>query len=241
LTFIENQRYLPGWQGCAEKEALPHFTSKQGDKLALLGTLYFWGIDPAGRKIPLTIEQEASGEERLRGVDDRGEIWDFPFTPSALIQGMQENQLIPSLFTCYLTISLARGVICLGGYYQAEYLPAMQQGLLNGLRRIPRYHGMLEPIGRVSTDGYLSGMHAVMTRISTGRLVPAGSLEIIAGGGLTGADLERVGSLTLREAHLASLSETVSDIADDQLISTEWKAQLAADCYQLLADRIVIK
>ncbi|NTV42935.1 MAG: hypothetical protein HGA63_06505, partial [Syntrophobacteraceae bacterium] len=125
------------------------------------GTLFFWGVDGSGRKIPLIIERDDQGKERLRGLDDRGTIWDFPFSPAALLESMRENRLIPSLFTCYLTVALARGVVCLGGYYQAEYLPAIQRAVLRGLRKIPGYHHMVKPIGSVPTDGYLSGMQTV--------------------------------------------------------------------------------
>jgi hypothetical protein len=204
------------------------------------GTLFFWGVDSAGRKVPLTLERDTDGGERLRGVDDRGEIWDLPFTPSALVEDLIQNRLIPSLFTSYLTVALARGVVCLGGYYQAEYLPAIQEGIVKSLYTIPEYRSMVEPVKGVVTDGYLSGMQAVMTRIGD-HLVPAGPLEIIAGGGLKVADLQKVGSLTLREAHLASLSETVSDISDHLEDLKEWKTQLALDCSTMLNDRIVIK
>jgi hypothetical protein len=205
------------------------------------GTLFFWGVDSSGRKIPLTLERDKQGIERLRGVDDRGETWEFPFTPSALMDGILGNQLIPSLFTCYLTVSLARGVVCLGGYYQTEYLPAIQQGIVSCLHASPEYGPMVELVDGVATAGYLSGMQTVMTRMGDGHLIPAGPLEIIAGGGLTMKDLKSAGTLTVREAHLASLSETVSDLSDRQANSSGWKTQLAADCSLLLDNRVVVK
>jgi len=103
------------------------------------------------------------------------------------------------------------------------------------------YHHMVKPIGSVPTDGYLSGMQTVMSHVGHGRLVPAGPLEIMARGGLTADDLNSMGSLTVKEAHLASLSETVSDIAVDRVEIGEWKTLLASECGQLLAERIVIK
>jgi hypothetical protein len=205
------------------------------------GTLFFWGIDQSGRKIPLNLEKDSEGVERLCGVDDRGDVSTFPFTASGLVDGMRGGRLIPSLFTSYLVVSLARGVVCPGGYYQAEYLPAIQQRLVLCIDRIPEYGPMAEAVKGVTTDSYLSGMQTAMTPIQDGSLVPAGPLEIIAGGGLTSADLEKIRAVTVREAHMASLSETVSDISERQPAMTDWKKQLAEDCDLLLRDRIVIK
>jgi hypothetical protein len=205
------------------------------------GTLFFWGIDGSGRKVPLTLERKLGGDERLTGVDDRGEVWDLPFTPAALLDGLLECRLIPSLFTCYLTVALARGVVCLGGYYQAEYLPAIQQGIVKCLHSLPEYGPVMERVGGVTTEGYLSGMQTVMTPGGEGCLVPAGPLEIVAGGGLTRGDLQRIGALTLREAHLASMSETFTDLAECRDYPSGWRTRLAEDCAALLGGRIVIK
>lgn len=205
------------------------------------GTLFFWGIDSSGRKVPLTLERDSQSGDRLRGVDDRGEIREFPFTPEGLAEGLLGGRLIPSLFTCYLAVSLARGVVCLGGYYQAEYLPAIQHAIVSGLNAMSRYRSMAEFVGGVTTDGYLSGMQTVMTEVGDGRLAPAGLLEIMAGGGLTGRDVHRIGALTVREAHLASLSETLPDIGDGGIDIPLWKSRVASDCHVLLAGRIVRK
>jgi hypothetical protein len=100
---------------------------------------------------------------------------------------------------------------------------------------------MVEPVGAVTTDGYLSGMQTVMTNAGEDRLAPAGLLEILAAGGLTSNDLKRIGAITVGEAHLASLSETVPDIADCQAAFPGWRIHLAADCHALLGDRIIRK
>lgn len=205
------------------------------------GTLFFWGINNAGRRIPLYLETGSSSGDILRGLDDKGKIWEIPYTPASIISALQENRLIPSLFTCYLTISFARGIACAGGYFQAEYLPAMQQGVVTALQKTPGYHDAAHLVAKVPTDSYLSGMLTVMTRIKDGGLIPAGPLEIIAGGRLTGDDFEKMLSISVRNAHLAALFEIVPDAVPREFCQNGWKNRLAADCARLLADKVLVK
>jgi hypothetical protein len=205
------------------------------------GTLFFWGVDDAARKVPLLIETVGTGEERLRGVDDRGNLWDLPFTPRSVIAELRNGKLLPSLFTCYQTVALARNVVCVGGYYQASYLPTMQQGILRAVHNIPAYRTMGEMVRQVPTDVYLSGMQTVMSEAMSGHLIPAGPLEIIAGGGLDSDDIEKILSLTVRDAHIASLLETILDVAPWEVSGQDWKLSLAQECYEQLGARLVIK
>ena len=205
------------------------------------GTVFFWGMNDSGKRIPLDLEADASNHERLRGVDDRGNAWQMPFTPDSIIQGLHEKKLLPSLFTCFLVVSFARGLSCVGGYFQCEYLPAMQRGVVKALQKIAGYEDLARRVAQVPTDVYLSGMLAVMTRIKTGCLAPAGPAEIIAGGGLTRNDIEQMLALTVGDAHLAALFETVPDMACAGLNPHDWKKQLAADCALLLEGKVVVK
>jgi hypothetical protein len=205
------------------------------------GTFFFWGITEKGRRVPLYLGTDDSNAELLCGVDDRGKRWSFPFEPDAIIEGLQERTLLPSLFTSFLVISMARGVTCLGGYYQAEYLPAMQRGVVNALNCDGSLTDIAAAVQQVSTFGYLSGMQTVMKRIGNGQLVPAGPVEIISGGGLTDDDIEQIMSMTVRDAHTASLFETIPDIAPWKLDLPDWKGRLASDCGQILEEKVAVK
>lgn len=205
------------------------------------GTMFFWGVDSTQRKFPLWLGTVDGPSEILRGVDDRGTLWEIPFTVDSIIEGLRQNILMPSLFTSFLAIALARGVVLWGGYYQAEYLPAIQQGVLRALKKTSGYELAVETIEQVPTNGYLSGMQTVMTEARKGHLVPAGPLEIIARGGLDDDDLERMGALMIRDAHAASLFETVSDLVGWQMEKTDCKTLLSVECHQTLRDRIVVK
>jgi hypothetical protein len=205
------------------------------------GTMFFWGVDRGDRKFPLWHGTVDGPLEILRGVDDRGTLWEIPFTVDSIIEGLRQNMLIPSLFTSFLTIALARGMVLWGGYYQAEYLPAIQQGVLRALKKTSGYELAVETIEQVPTNGYLSGMQTVMTEARKGHLVPAGPLEIIARGGLDADELERMGALLIRDAHAASLFETVSDLVAWEPGETDWKNVLSVECHQTLRDKIVVK
>jgi hypothetical protein len=84
-------------------------------------------------------------------------------------------------------------------------------------------------------------MQAVMVRADNDALIPAGPGEIISGGGLSEEEIEKILSLTVREAHIASLLETVPDVTSPPPESANWKTSLARDCHRLLENRIVIK
>ena len=84
-------------------------------------------------------------------------------------------------------------------------------------------------------------MQTVMKQIHDNAIVPAGPLEIIAAGGLNLDDIQKILSLTVREAHLASLFETLPDVTPGILKRPHWKKHLAEDCSRLLENHIVVK
>jgi hypothetical protein len=205
------------------------------------GTQFFWGINARGRRVPLCLQSSGQNKQVLRGIDDRGDHWELCYTPQAILEALREKRLLPSLFTCFLVLSFARGVTCAGGYFQGEYLPRMQEGLANALRTQAGYEDVANLVESVASYTYLSGMQAVMVRIKDDALIPAGPMEILAAGGLTDSDIQKILSLPVRDAHLASLFETVPDVAGWVIKSPAWKKSLAENCYRLLEDKVVIK
>jgi len=204
------------------------------------GTMFFWGITDSGRRVPLLLDSAAQGDARLRGIDDRGRPWSWPFTPDALIEGLREQRLLPSLFTCFLEVSLTRGVACLGGYHQTKYLPVIQQGIAEAMARVDCPASEITRIAAVTTRGYLAGMQATMQRTDDRRLVPAGPLEIIAAGGLGAGDVMRLRNFRVRDAHIASLTETIPDLVTPQPPEPNWRSDLARSCAGLLRGGVVL-
>jgi hypothetical protein len=225
----------------AQRLHIDRLDSAKKKALNNCGTLFFWGINPSGRRVPLYLETNGKHGEMLRGVDDRGKLWELPYTSQSILNALNQNHLLPSLFTCFLVLSFARGITCVGGYFQCEYLPMMQEGLVKALQKTSGYHDVATLVQGVTTETYLSGMQAVMVRIDEDTLVPAGPIEIIAGGGLTDDNIQQILSLTVRDAHLASLFETVPDIVPWAIKMPDWKKQLAIDCCRILRGSVVIK
>jgi hypothetical protein len=201
------------------------------------GTQFFWGVDDRGRRVPLWLD-EAREPAVLCGITDARERWDVPCVPSAIAEALRQRRLLPSLFTCFAVTALARGITCLGGYYQAAYLPAMQAALVAALESSGRFEAA-DLVRQVPAAGYLSGMQAVMTPIDGLGLVPAGPAEIAAAGGLGFADRRRMLDMTVRDAHAASLFDTVEDVAPD-MVGPGWRETLAREVEAELSQKVVI-
>ena len=240
-------RELDGIRACWESQKLARrmqidlTVESQKNRIPGGGTIFFWGVDHAKRRIPLHLETTAYGDSVLCGVDDFGHRWTIPFTTPEILQRLQEQTLLPSLFICFLALSFARGVTCVGGYFQCEYLPIMQQGLVTALRDSSGYERIAQRIAQVPTSSYMDGIIAVMTKIGGNFLIPAGPVEIIAGGGICRQEVEQIASLTVRDAHLADIFDTVLDVISPELLPVEWKAHLAAESFQRLHGKVLIK
>lgn len=203
------------------------------------GTFAFWGIDDANRRVPLFPEQQ-SESLILNGISDSGQSQVFSFAPDELIKALENRRLLPSLFSCFTVIALARGVSCLGGYYQAEYLPAIQAGVIEALQPEFEQTGMKHIIGASYTEGYLSGMQLIMTGREQS-VYPAGPLEIISGGALSENDLNKMGNVSVGNAHLASLLETISDVVPASDLTAEGVRMLLREQYSRLSGSVLIR
>lgn len=210
-------------------------------ELEACGTTFFWGIDEKSHRIPLLLTTAHDQQDILQGVDAHGDLWQIPYTPQALIWNLRARRILPSGLTCFLAFSFARGLACLGGYFQCEYLPIMQREMIAALQNFPRYHEAAEMVAQVPTTGYLYGMLAVMTKIQEDSLIPAGPIEMISGGSLTKQDLEQIQTLSVRDAHLAALTHTLLNIPIPDQAPIHLKTQLAADCFMLLRQKVVVK
>ena len=205
------------------------------------GTMLFWGLDDRGRRVPLYLDATSKTGKKLYGIDDRGKGLEWSYSPQSIRDGLNQEKLLPSIFTSFLVVSLARGLVCAGGYFQCEYLPAMQRGIVTALKKTGGYDEIARLVSNVTTDVYLSGMTAVMTRIGHDLLVPAGPVEILAGGGIRPDDIERLRSLTVKNAHISAMFETLPDLPFLANQTPGWKTKLAADSARLLNNRVVIK
>ena len=237
--LIEN---LDGQRGCWQYDELMRRCSGTADGLSETGpagTMFFWGVDAKGRQIPLCVMdgQNEEGTE-LRGIDGNGQDWTIPFTPAGIAQALQDGSLLPSIFTSYLLIAIARGISCIGGYYQADYLPVMQKAVIDTLHGKFADTVKTDITKKLCPDLYLSGMQAVGIK-NKGQVRPAGPLEIIASGGFTEDQYEQIGEITVLQSHIASLYDTITDIAPDSSDLNWGKNEISKLVHDAVGDKIV--
>ena len=238
-------RQLDGTKVCWDRTKLAKrmCSNSAGENLGLggSGTIFFWAINDTGWRVPLMLTDSAGRSQALQGRDDRGKLWTVPFSPRDILQGLQAGQLLPSLFTCYLTIGLARGVSCCGGYFQAEYLASIQDGLVQILLdKLVGFKREAESLSQVRTDISLVGMQAVVHNYNDDLLLPAGPVEIIASGGLRSEQFDRMPAIAVQDALLAGLLEILPDVQGREERQTNWCMQIAKEYSQVLRDRSIV-
>jgi hypothetical protein len=181
------------------------------------GTFLFWGIDQKGKRFPL--RYDASTHEIY------GEKLRFSLESVSLLEHLSEGVLLPSVFTSFLLISLARGVTLLGGYYQADYLEYFKKGLLSVLNGSACTGvAQLQTIKKSITSGYLSGMQLCVSGKNT--YTVCGPVEMLSGQMLTGSKLEHLKKHTVKEAHALSLLDTLWDVEPKTLSIPEVQSQI---------------
>jgi len=232
---------LDGIRGCWNQKNLEKLFKSTVKTISYeTGTVFFWGIDEFGRRIPLYTETDSNGNEFLCGKDYYRNIWKISYHTDAIMKGLYEKTIIPSTFTCFLTLSFARGLVCIGGDFQGEYLAQMQTAVASVLKKAGDEE-TARMVEKVKTDTYLDGMLVFMCPFKEKFLVPAGPIEIIGSRGITKEDMEKALNLNIRDAHIAGLFETLKDSGGDKLYDSDWKKNIARDCCDLLNEKIVIK
>jgi hypothetical protein len=190
------------------------------------GTVLFWGMGD-GRRFPLTIDDPDRAVPHLAGVDGRGRRREWELTPRAIGAGLSSGELVPSLFTCFSVLALARGIGCVGGLRQARYLPSMQRGVVRAVADPDRRAARL--VAGARTGLCLPDMHFLMRMLPDGRGIPAGPVEIAGAGGLSPAAVNRIPSVIVREAYLAAFPEVFPAMAPDVSLPEHWIETLAAE------------
>ncbi len=188
------------------------------------GTVFFWALDELGHRVPLTMTTPEGATAELVDRDGTG----YELSPDAIADGLRAGVLLPSLFTCFLVLAFARGIPCVGGYFQAEYLPVMRRGLLQALAAAAEFSPVAEAIARVPADLCLAGLQGV-TRIHGGVAIPAGPVEIAGANGLSADDLNRLRELPVRDACLLAFTETLPHVVPVDRLPSGWQRRLATN------------
>jgi len=206
---------LFGVYGCWDTELLSHCLNPdlkgrtRDELLAQRGTCFFWAVDLKGRHTRLMLTQE-SGQTYLKGIDHNGMMHRVPLTPEGICHGLNAKGLLPSLYTSFLVVALARGIKCFGGFWQADYLPCMQQKTVDALAECG-YEKWARKVISVPTENYVTGMTVALAEYEDKTIRPAGCAEIIAGGGLLESDMAKIREITVEDANFFGQMEIYRD------------------------------
>lgn len=216
---------LDGQPACWRLADLSRRLRVDGGAQSREGTLFFWAMRPDGRRVPLTLAGADGRRPVLAGRDERGRDWRYPFTPDALREGLLERRLVPSLLSCFTVLAFARGVLCSGGYYQADYLPVMQRAVVQAVAVVDP--GWADRVGGVPADIQLAGLQFAVHVSAAGAYTPAGPLELAATGGLTADDMRRIGTMTVADAHRTALLEVLPHLVPERDLPSDWRERAA--------------
>jgi hypothetical protein len=205
------------------------------------GTHFFWAIDRNEKRVPLMLVNDDNYNISLVGLCEDNGLIKIPFKADILCEKLDKKEIIPSLFMSYSAISFARGIVCVGGYYQSEYLPIMKEKLLEILACEKSYIDIYREINRIETKNYLSGMQTIMIKNNNYSAVPAGPIELIESNGINAEDIEKILKINVLDAHKASLLDTLSDLKIEYNDPENWKKNLAIENYIELKESIIMR
>jgi hypothetical protein len=210
-------------------------------KIGNCGTHFFWGIDKNQKRISFFLNNDGSKNLLLVGFDENNNLIKIPFQPDILREKLLKKEIIPSIFLSYLAISFARGIICVGGYYQSEYLPVMKDKLIESLNSQKSYKQIISAITNIETKNYLSGMQTIMIMNDDYSIVPAGPVELIASDGINDEDINKIEKINIIDAHKASMIDTLTDLKMENNVNEDWKEIVSRQNYMQLRENLIIR
>ena len=175
-------------------------------------TFLFWGLDGKNNRLIKIGLAGTDNHLALTGAN----LEDIPFTPNGLSRALQDKRLIPATFMSFVTHVFARGMKAYGGYFQTDYLTQIKEGLIVSLVE-GSYKTWAELISKVPTKNYLCGSEPIMVRYADDTVKPAGPVEIVAKGGLTIEDYQKLNKMSVQTANSVAypnIYRVVSPIAE---------------------------
>lgn len=218
---------LDGSKACWKRKDLEQ-RYNQPDKSNQGGTVFFWGLTESGHRIPLVLKSQQS-EKIFLGISDRGQLFEVKFCADHIIAALQAGTIIPSLFTCFAVLAFARGIHCIGGYYQAEYLPVIQGAIVDALNVSEAFRDMAESVAQVPTRTCLAGLQYLALKRDDNSVVPIGPIELAGVGGIRDIDLETIPTLSIRDASLLAFTESLDQLVSNVELPDNWVQKLSVE------------
>lgn len=188
--------------GCWNNGVLQQAYEGNGDMQAGK-SVFFWGIDEEGRATRFMLVEEAGGPSLLRVAKNLAPF-KIPLTPEAILENLQKGSLMPGLFLSFAALAFARGFACYGGFMQTDYLSRMKNSLMRCLLEIGR-QDWEKCLSVIPTANYAYGPIFVMARTDQGTLRPAGTIDMLAAGGLSTDQLNKIQGISLNEATFSGI------------------------------------
>ncbi len=239
-ALLEALDGVPGCWRAETLEALARAPALHHESMRGAGSVFFWGIDDHGRRFPLRLDK---GAPTLRGSTLAGEPFAVALAPAPLLEALDRRRLLPSLFTCYTAVALARGAHCYGGVYQAAYLESMRRGVIQALSHTGET-AMAELLRPLRCDRFLAGVMTTFLALQSSpnecAYVPACATDIAAAGGLTRDHLERMARLTLREANHVGSLQTYAELTPRGERPQGWRDAVTAWALAVCGERLAL-
>lgn len=188
-------------RACWNQDAID---GKELQRTDVTGTIFFWGIDTQGRRIPLTLREDSLHGPTLCHKDIK-----IPLTQEAICNALQEKRIYPNLFSSFVTLNLQHSLLCYGGIYMFRYLPRMLEAALQVLSDSGHEtHEASQALSAFrSFPSFGSGIMSVQCPCPDGSLAPAGSIELMGHGGLKHNQLTEIANLSMSDLLPLTLKE----------------------------------
>jgi len=98
LRELDGARSCWFLEGLTQRLRLFQQDSAQTKSFDGCGTVFFWGINRRGRRVPLCLGSPSRDKPTLRGIDDRGDHCELSYTPQSIVKALRKKRLLPSLF-----------------------------------------------------------------------------------------------------------------------------------------------
>lgn len=179
------------------------------------GTVFFWGLDAQGKRIPLRYVNTHGQQQSLVGKSIT-----VPLEPDAIVESLATKRIFPALFCSYISLVAEHHVRCYGGIFFSDYLPRM----LNAVDSV--FHELDGESQSIPSYNPLCALPQTVQIIDDYGMRPAGGIELFGIGGLHQEDLVRIGKLHLHDVLSLSLREWIAEYAPQALLNPNTRNEL---------------
>lgn len=130
-----------------------NFSGLQGCWGKDMGSDFFWGIIERKKKKKLVKLSVSDFDNALIGDD-----FNLNLNKDEVVEALNQNKILPTLFFDFLIITFLEGFMALGGHNQIEYLPKMQKAHIKSLMQFDIVE-MAINFGEPVSHGLICGMY----------------------------------------------------------------------------------